>query len=50
MSDGILETNPALDPAVVHARLRLITERGFARKQDLLAKLQALVDEVRLSS
>jgi hypothetical protein len=43
---GLLETNPALDLAHVRARLRLITERGFARKQDLAAKLQALIDEI----
>jgi hypothetical protein len=31
------------------SRLRLITERGYARKQDLAAKLQALIDEVGTS-
>ncbi|MFL5392970.1 MAG: hypothetical protein ACJ79G_09055 [Myxococcales bacterium] len=41
-----METNPGLDLPVVRSRLRLITERGFARKQDLAAKLQALIDEV----
>jgi hypothetical protein len=35
---------------LVRARLLLITERGFAWKQDLPAKLQALLDEVRRSS
>ncbi|MFL5429416.1 MAG: nucleotidyl transferase AbiEii/AbiGii toxin family protein [Myxococcales bacterium] len=43
---ALMETNPGLDLPVVRSRLRLITERGFARKQDLAAKLQALIDEV----
>jgi Nucleotidyl transferase AbiEii toxin, Type IV TA system len=46
----LIETNPGLDLAIVRSRLRLITERGFARKQDLPAKLQALLEELRLSS
>jgi hypothetical protein len=47
---GLFETNPELDLDRVRARLRLIAERGFARKQDLAAKLQALLDEIRSSS
>jgi hypothetical protein len=47
---GLFETNPALDVAVVRARLQLITDRGFARKQDLISKLEALLEEVRPTS
>jgi len=43
---ALIETNPGLDLPLVRSRLRLITERGYARKQDLAAKLQALIDEV----
>ena len=44
---GLLETNPGLDLGMVRARLGLIESRGYARKQDLLAKLQTLLDDAR---
>lgn len=46
---GLVEENPALDFALVRERLRLITARGYARKQDLLAKLDKLLGEIQSS-
>lgn len=36
---NLMAMNPAMDMARVRASLELITERGYAREQDLLAKL-----------
>jgi nucleotidyltransferase AbiEii toxin of type IV toxin-antitoxin system len=44
-AQSLLLVNPALDLASVRERLRLMTERGFARNQDLFAKLDALLKE-----
>ena len=44
---GLVEINPDLDLVLVRERLRLITTRGYARKQDLLAKLDKLLDEIQ---
>jgi hypothetical protein len=42
---SLLTFNPALDLASVRDRLSLMTERGYARNQDLLAKLDSLLGE-----
>jgi nucleotidyltransferase AbiEii toxin of type IV toxin-antitoxin system len=42
---SLVETNPGLDLRLVRARLELITSRGFARRQDLTAKLETLLAE-----
>jgi hypothetical protein len=44
---GLLKENPKLDLALVRARLSLITTRGFARKENLSAKLEKLLAELR---
>lgn len=44
---GLLEVNPELDVALVRARLSLIAARGYARGQDLLAKLDKLLGEIQ---
>lgn len=43
----LLEFVPELDLAVVRAHLARITQRGFHREQDLQAKLDALVTQLR---
>lgn len=45
---GLLEVNPDLDRTLVRERLALITSRGYARKEDLLAKLDKLLDELKV--
>jgi hypothetical protein len=40
-------TNPALDIEAVRALLQEITRRGYHRAQDLVAKLDAVLTEVR---
>ena len=40
---NLLRVNADLDLASVRENLRLVTERGYARRQDLLAKLAALL-------
>lgn len=40
---GLLQVNPRLDLALVRQRLALIASRGFARNEDLPAKLEALL-------
>ena len=40
---GLLQVNPRLDLALVKQRLALITARGFARNEDLPAKLDDLL-------
>jgi hypothetical protein len=47
---GLVEMNPALDVRLVRTRLQLITERGFARNQDLISRLETLLGEVRPTS
>ena len=44
---GLVQANPSLDLALVRSRLALITNRGFARDQDLEAKLDALLTELK---
>jgi len=44
---SLLRVNVDLDLACVRDNLRLITERGYARKQDLAAKLANLLDTRR---
>ncbi len=44
---SLVQTNPELDLDLVRARLGLITTRGYARKEDLAAKLEKLLVEVR---
>ena len=44
---SLLLTNPALDLNAVRALLRDITQRGYHRDQDLLAKLDVILAEVR---
>lgn len=44
---GLILVNEQLDLNVVRDDLRLITERGFHRDQDLFAKLSALLDDAR---
>ena len=44
---GLLQTNPQLDLNLVRERLRLIAARGFARREDLLAKLDNLLAELK---
>lgn len=46
-AQNLIAMNPTLDLAVVRANLTLITERGFARGQDLMAKLEAVLAAVR---
>ena len=43
---GLVQINAALDFGFVRDRLRLMTARGYARKQDLLAKLDKLLGEI----
>jgi hypothetical protein len=40
---GLLQVNPRLDLGLVRQRLALIASRGFARNEDLPAKLDALL-------
>jgi predicted nucleotidyltransferase len=42
---SLVLTNPGLDVAAVRERLRRITERGYHREQDLLAKLDTILAE-----
>lgn len=42
----LVTRNPGIDLERVRSNLRLITERGFHRRQDLESKLQALLEEV----
>ncbi len=42
---GILELNPELDLASVRQTLQLVSERGFDRGRDLMARLDSLVEE-----
>lgn len=42
----LVELNPDLDLERVRADLRLIEQRGFHRRQDLVAKLQGLLDTI----
>jgi hypothetical protein len=44
---SLLLVNDAIDLAVVRDNLRLITERGFHREQDLVAKLESIVGAAR---
>lgn len=44
---GLLLTNPDLDLDSVRARLALIRERGFDRREDLDAKLEGVLRSVR---
>jgi hypothetical protein len=44
---GLVQANANLDLALERSRLSLITERGFARGQDLLSKLSALLVELQ---
>lgn len=44
---GLIEENAELDLALVRQRLNLITARGFARKEDLAARLEKLLIELR---
>lgn len=44
--ENLLAINPRLDLERVRDLLRLITERGYARDQDLFAKLEALLHKV----
>jgi predicted nucleotidyltransferase len=44
---SLLLTNPALDIEAVRALLQEITRRGYHRAQDLVAKLDAVLTEVR---
>jgi hypothetical protein len=44
---SLLLVNPDLDLAIVRERLKLIADRGYARNQDLLAKLGALLLETK---
>lgn len=43
---GLLRCNPELDLAAVRSNLALIEERGYARQQDLAAKLTDLLAEL----
>lgn len=43
---NLLLTNPSLDIEAVREILRLIVERGYDRDQDLLGKLDALLQEI----
>jgi predicted nucleotidyltransferase len=43
---GLIEVNAALDLDLVRRRLALITSRGYARKEDLAAKLEKLLKEI----
>jgi hypothetical protein len=42
----LLQFTPELDVSIVRAHLARITERGYAREQDLEAKLVAVFREV----
>jgi hypothetical protein len=41
---NLLRVNPDLDLDCVRGNLRLIAERGYARRQDLAAKLTTLLE------